>query len=142
MAHIPAIELIQTFFAFIGILLSARAVAYAYQTERDNLRQNFNGSGGLVARIRSRRTREFLFLHSVGFISGVYVIIWRFQHPEIAYYLPTLTRNSTIIIFQFVMMRSTVKDLFDRRDVAEVMRLESEQAAKKAGRRATDIIES
>lgn len=138
MVHIPAIEIVQTFFALIGIILSARAVAYAYLTERDNLHENFNGSGGIVARIRSRRTREFLFLHCVGFASGLYVIGWRLQHPEVSHFAPTITRNATIIVFQFVMMRSTIKDLFDRRDVAEIQRLEREQAAKLANRRSTD----
>lgn len=122
-------DVCQVLFSLVGLIVSFNQVYIAWLSKIDATRQKKEASLMLVATIRIRRERARLWKHATFFLTGGAITWWRMTmgRDDVISWV-SITRDLSILLVSFILIRESFFALSDRREVGALMDAEHKPA--------------
>ena len=115
-------DVLQVTLSLVGLILSLNQLYMAWLGKIDALRAYQEPSITLVANIRLRRERARTWKHTIFLTTGIAITWWRIvaYRVEVITWV-SITRDVSILIVSFILIRETILAISDRREVGAMM---------------------
>ena len=122
-------DFLQVMLSLIGLVLSLNQLHMAWLAKVDALADpKSDPSTILVANIRLRRERARTWKHLVFLLTGAAITWWRVtsSQPDMISWV-SITRDLSILIVSWILIRETILAMSDRREVGAMMDSENKK---------------
>ncbi len=122
-------DVLQVLLSLTGVIVSLNQMYLAWLAKVDASRNRSEPSLMLVATIRIRRERARVWKHFTFLSTGAAIAWWRMTlgHAELITWV-SVTRDLSILVVSFILIRETFLSLSDRREVGALMDAEHKPA--------------